>query len=218
MWSTPVDLYCERVDPSFWAEPINAITNLAFIIAAIIAWLCWRARGGGDLPSLALITVTFIVGAGSFAFHTLATRGAVLLDVIPIAVFIYGYFLLALRRYLKLSLLVSIVILALFIGGSQYLEGLLPRGFLNGSGGYLPALAAMLVIGGLTCRQRAGRLILTAAGLFTVSLFFRAIDQSVCAAFPLGTHFLWHMLNATVLYVLLHAAIETSPRALTTAS
>jgi hypothetical protein len=37
------------------------------------------------------------------------------------------------------------------------------------------------------------------AGLLTVSLIFRSLDEIVCTAFPLGTHFLWHILNATML-------------------
>src|SRR6187401_2005546 len=98
MWSTPVDLYCERLSPSFWAEPVNAISNIAFLIAAVTAFVKWRQVARDDLPALALIGVVFVIGLGSFAFHTLATRGAMLLDVGPIGVFIYGYFLLALRR------------------------------------------------------------------------------------------------------------------------
>lgn len=31
-------LYCERAqDPSFWAEPLNAVSNAAFLIAAFVA-------------------------------------------------------------------------------------------------------------------------------------------------------------------------------------
>ena len=31
-------IYCERgQDPSFWAEPLNAVSNAAFIIAALVA-------------------------------------------------------------------------------------------------------------------------------------------------------------------------------------
>ena len=37
-----VDHYCERTDPGIWAEPLNALTNLAFIIAA---WLLWHDVG-----------------------------------------------------------------------------------------------------------------------------------------------------------------------------
>lgn len=38
MWQTlltPVDLYCERTGPGLWAEPANALTNLAFIAAGL---------------------------------------------------------------------------------------------------------------------------------------------------------------------------------------
>ena len=77
MWSSPVDLYCERLGPSFWAEPVNAISNVAFLIAAVAAFVKWRQAARDDLPALALIGVVFVIGLGSFAFHTLATRGAI---------------------------------------------------------------------------------------------------------------------------------------------
>ena len=87
-WSTPVSQYCERTDASFWAEPLNAATNAAFLIAAAAAFLTWRRAGRRDLPVLALIVVVVAVGLGSFTFHTVATRGAALADIIPIAIFI----------------------------------------------------------------------------------------------------------------------------------
>src|SRR5215469_8671870 len=99
-WSTPIDLYCERTDASFWAEPANTLTNAAFLIAAAAAFWLWHRAGSRDWPALALIIVVVAVGIGSFAFHTLATRGAVLADIIPIAIFIYGYLWLALHRFL----------------------------------------------------------------------------------------------------------------------
>jgi hypothetical protein len=51
-----------------------------------------------------------------------------------------------------------------------------------------------------------------AAILFVISLAFRTMDQAVCPGFPLGTHFIWHLLNATVLLVLLEAAISFNSR------
>ena len=39
-WFEAVDGYCERVDAAFWSEPINAVTNAAFLIAAIWVWRC----------------------------------------------------------------------------------------------------------------------------------------------------------------------------------
>jgi hypothetical protein len=44
--------------------------------------------------------------------------------------------------------------------------------------------------------------------IFTVSLALRTVDLAVCETFRLGTHFLWHLLNAAVLYVLLRTAIS----------
>ncbi|MFN3656263.1 MAG: ceramidase domain-containing protein [Pseudolabrys sp.] len=208
MWTTPIDLYCERLDASFWAEPVNALTNAAFRAAAAAAFVLWRREGRGDAAILALILVVVAVGLGSFAFHTLATPGAKLLDVIPIGVFIYGYFLLALRRFLKLSWPATLGLLACFIALSHGLATLVPRAVLNGSSGYFPALAALLVIGLMVRQRPAGRAMLWAAGLFTAALIMRIVDLDVCGALPVGTHFLWHIFDAAVLYAVLRGAIE----------
>jgi hypothetical protein len=213
MWSTPIDLYCERVGPSFWAEPVNALSNLAFLIAAFTAFGLWRREGKGDRAILALIIVVTAVGLGSFAFHTLATRGAMLLDVTPIGIFIYGYFLLALRRFLLLSWPTSLALLIGFIALSLGLASL-PREVLNGSSGYFPALAALIVFGWLLRGHGVGQAMLIAAGLFIMSLTFRIVDLDVCAAWPLGTHFLWHILNAVVLYAVLRGAVAERQRPL----
>jgi hypothetical protein len=53
---------------------------------------------------------------------------------------------------------------------------------------------------------------LVAAGLFVVSLIFRIVDLDICAAWPLGTHFLWHLFNAAVLYTVLRGAIAERQR------
>lgn len=208
MWTTPIDLYCERLDPSFWAEPVNALTNGAFLIAAWAAFSLWRRQGQGDTAVLALILVAVAVGLGSFAFHTWATRGAMLLDVGPIGVFIYGYFLLALRRFLALAWPIALGLLAGFIMLSNGLASLVPRSVLNGASGYLPALAALVVIGFMLRQRPAGTAMLGAAGLFTAALILRIVDLDVCGAVPVGTHFLWHVLNAVVLYTVLRGAIR----------
>jgi hypothetical protein len=206
-WSEPVDLYCERVGAGFWAEPVNALTNAAFLLAAGIAFVRWWRAGGGDWPAFALILVLAAIGLGSFAFHTLATRGAVYLDVIPIVVFIYGYLLLTLRRFLALPWWGTIAALAVFFAISRALPHVAGPGALNGSLDYLPALVAMLILVWFV-PGNVRRAIWLAAILFVVSLAFRTIDQTVCAAFPPGTHFIWHLLNAAVLLILLDAAIS----------
>jgi hypothetical protein len=210
MWSAPVDLYCERTDPSFWAEPLNALSNAAFLIAAAVAYGDWR-RQGKDIAALLLIVTTVLVGLGSFAFHTLATRGAVLLDTIPIALFIHGYLYVALRRFLRLGMVLSLAVVVAFFLFTQALASVLPRGLLNSSVGYLPALGAMLMVGWIVRDSGAGRTILQAAVIFAVSLTLRTVDLWVCPGLPVGTHVIWHLLNAIVLYLLLRATILTAP-------
>jgi hypothetical protein len=211
-WSAPIDLYCERTDASFWAEPANALTNAAFLAAAAAALWSWRRAGCRDGPALALIVVVVAVGLGSFTFHTVATRGAVLADAIPIAIFIYGYLLLALRRFLRLPMGIAAVVLAAYAAGAQALSWLAPPRALNGSIDYVPALIALIAVARAARGQNSTpmnrrRGLDLAVMLFTVSLALRSVDLAVCDAFPLGTHFVWHVLNATVLYVLLRTAI-----------
>jgi hypothetical protein len=209
-WSAPVSLYCERADLSFWGEPVNALTNAAFLIAAAAGFVLWRRAGGRDLPVLTLIVVVAAVGLGSFTFHTVATRGAALADVVPIAIFIYGYLALALHRFLHLSALTVVAVVIGFAAGAQALAVAFPAR-LNGSVAYLPALLAMIGVA-LAARGAARSSLALAAIVFAASLALRTIDRAVCAEFPLGTHFLWHLLNAVVLYVLLRAAITATEK------
>lgn len=210
-WTTPINAYCERADQSYWAEPVNAISNVAFLAAAFAALWMWRRRGS-DVPELALIAIVFLVGIGSFLFHTHANRWSLMADVIPIMAFIYGYFFLALRRMVGLGVAATIAVLAGFFVLSSGFGALLPPGFLNGSGSYLPALFALVAVAGIlqgTGHSAAGGLF-GAAGVFVVSLFFRTIDHAVCDVFPIGTHFLWHMLNGLLLFLLIRILMDSS--------
>ena len=206
-WSTPLDLYCERTDASFWAEPVNALSNVAFLIAAAVAFRLWRRGDRDDWPALALIGVVAAVGIGSFVFHTVATRAAILADVIPIAIFIYGYLLLALVRFLHFEAVAAGAIVVAFAAGAQALAAAAPPRLLNGSVGYLPALVALIAVALAAGEPGTRRSLWLAAAVFAVSLAFRTADTAICPQFALGSHFIWHVLNAVVLYLLLRTAI-----------
>ena len=221
-WFEPIRSYCERTGPDFWSEPLNAATNGAFLVAALLA-ARRAAEVPADRPCLALAALTGVVGIGSFLFHTLALRWSMLADVIPIALFIYGYFWLAMRRFLGLgtaaAACVTLAFLAFSFGLTPALDALTGRSLAeasNGSIDYLPAIlalagvsAALLAIRPSTgARREAGRRLLAVAGLFLVSLTARTLDRAACPAIPFGTHWLWHLLNACVLYALIAAAIR----------
>lgn len=216
-WFTPIDNYCERLAPGFWAEPLNAASNGAFLIAAVYAFTLWQRAGARDWPVLWLIAVTAIVGAGSFLFHTFANRWSLLADVLPIAVFIYSYFLLAMRRFVGLGVVSAVVVTALFavfnMSFTRLWLGVFSGVTLNGSIGYLPAALAMLGVG-LLCilngLRTTGQGLVAAGCLFALSLVFRSIDHAVCTALPVGTHYLWHAFNALVLAMLMRTALHHS--------
>ena len=52
-------------------------------------------------------------------------------------------------------------------------------------------------------RRGSARAFLLISLVGIISLFFRSIDNAVCQSLPIGTHFLWHSLNAYLLYMLM---------------
>lgn len=206
--------YCERIDGGFWAEPLNAVTNAAFLVAALAGFWFWRRQGGRDTVTLVLTGLVFAIGTGSFLFHTIPNRWTLLADVVPIQLFAFGYFAFALRRFLGLSGAITVAgtlaFLGLALGLSAVGRMVLPAG-MAGSAGYAAFLLGLIGVALAMARAPAlrdqSRLLALAAGTFAVSLTMRSIDGALCGSLPLGTHWLWHLLNALVLYLLLRAAV-----------
>ena len=199
-WMRRVDGYCERTDAAFWSEPVNAATNAAFLIAAAVMWARLRGRPFGIGHVLCLILAA--IGVGSFLFHTEATVWAGLADTLPIAVFVLVYLFAASRDYFGLrpgrALLAT---LAFFPYAAVTLPVFARLPFFRISAAYwpIPLLIALYALG---LRRRApatARGLALGAVLLAASLTFRSLDQPLCAAVPLGTHFLWHLLNAVLL-------------------
>ncbi|SEA08848.1 hypothetical protein [Rubrimonas cliftonensis] len=211
-WTAPVDIYCERLGPGLLAEPLNAVTNAAFLVAAWLAWRAAKARGRLDWPMWTLIGLTAAIGVGSTLFHTFAQRWAGAADVIPILLFIVTYFGLSIWRFFGARAAEAVALAAGFLFFATGLRaaagGALPDA-LQPAVGYLPALVALGMCGALLLarRHRVGWRLLGATALFTASLTFRSLDMAVCEGFPTGTHFMWHILNGCVLGTLLFAWI-----------
>ncbi|CAD5255551.1 conserved membrane hypothetical protein [Bosea sp. 62] len=205
--------YCERLSGAFWAEPLNAASNAAFMLAALAAWLLLRQQGRRDWPAEALTTLVAIIGGGSFLFHTMPQRWTLLADVVPIQLFALCYFGLALNRFLGLSRLLAAIGAILFLGACFGLASgvtlLLPAG-MRGSAGYAGFLIGLFGVA-LAARLRGdaitGGRIAVAGFVFALSLGFRSLDSVLCGAVPFGLHWGWHLLNGLLLYLLLRAAI-----------
>lgn len=286
-----VDIYCERVSAAFWAEPLNALTNLAFVIAGIVALASEaRASGAGSARTLfagllmasgiiaifthlialafaysspffpaALVVPVFVlgigalvagllalpanwrgaapdwavawlagnavvVGIGSFLFHTFATPWAGTADTGPIMLFILGYFTVAMHRYGGLgwrgagfATLLFLIAMGGMSSSLRRLREALPEGLevLFASSSYFPALVALWGVGLWLSQVRAhpaGIVLIRAAGIFAVSLTFRTMDGPLCDWIPIGTHFLWHLFNALLLWTLLDCLVRHGRR------
>lgn len=213
-WFRAVNSYCERTDPGLWSEPLNALTNGAFLVAA---WASWRlARRHGDRGAQLLALVLAAIGVGSLLFHTVAQVWAMLADVVPIQVFILLYLGLATVRLFALPWWAGVAAAAAFVPASAGLSALVVAvaGPLNGSAGYLPVPLLIALYAGLLRRRspEAARGLLVGAAMLMASLAFRTIDAAVCPAFPAGTHFLWHLINAAMLAWMIRVLVLASER------
>ncbi|MDD2988810.1 MAG: ceramidase domain-containing protein [Zoogloea sp.] len=206
-WAEHIDLYCERTDASLWSEPLNALSNLGFLLVAVVLW---KRTADRDRDLQLLDGLIFAIGLGSLTFHTLATRWAALLDIAFIALFVLVFhqrFQVRIRgagngrAWMGTALFVALA--TLFTAATR----VLPPLPLNGSEIYLPPFALLLWCAA-TARQAqpaAARWLARAGGLFIISLTCRASDTVLCDIWPTGTHAGWHLVNALVLYCCLRA-------------
>jgi hypothetical protein len=152
-WQAPIRAYCERTGPELWAEPCNTLSNAAFFVAAAIAFMRWRRVSPKDRIGLLLIALVVLIGIGSTLFHLFANRWSALADVLPIALFIAVYLFTALRRFVGLGLAPALGWLALYeafsIAFPAWWEARNDDDRLAGSVAYLPALLALLLMGGV---------------------------------------------------------------------
>ncbi|WP_339689798.1 ceramidase domain-containing protein [Celeribacter baekdonensis] len=197
MWTEQFDGYCERVDFTFWSEPVNALTNLAFVLAAL--WMWPRTRHSPLARAMA--AVLMVIGFGSFAFHTTATRWGAMADTAPILGFILLYIFAATRDFFGLTPLKSGLVTLLFFPFAAATVPLFAKLGLGSSAAYAPVPMLIFIYASLLNPRapKTARGLAVGAALLCLSIGFRMLDDPICALWPIGTHFLWHLLNAVVL-------------------
>lgn len=192
-----IDGYCERLDAGYWAEPVNAITNAAFLIAALVMW----RRSAGVPLAQALVIILFAIGVGSYLFHTHAQVWAAIADVVPILLFILVYMFAINRDVWGFGTWAALTLTALFIpyaAATVPVFAMLPIG---GTAGYAPVPTLILIYAALLWRREPAlaRGFVIGAGILLLSMTMRTIDEPLCEVIPMGTHYWWHILNAIML-------------------
>ena len=222
-WFAAVDIYCERTGPGFWAEPFNAVSNAAFVAAAIWGAVSARRLEVRAFDAWLLIGLAGLIGLGSFTFHTFAQVWSGLADTIPIWSFVAAFVLIAMHRLGGMAWrrvapwAVAIVALAiatvLFLANGEGGTAAAPPAPdpLNGSGQYAPAVVALAAFAIFTRLRRhpAATWIAACLATFLVSLTFRTLDRDLCDTWSVGLHFIWHLMNGLMIGLLLQMLVRT---------
>ncbi|MBN1187938.1 MAG: ceramidase domain-containing protein [Bacteroidales bacterium] len=200
-------VYCEQPTFSGFFEPVNTLTNLIFIIAAIYLFISLKRRNQLDSKAIYLTIVLICIGLGSASWHVYRSTLTFICDSLPIAIFVASF----LWFYLALTVKKIIYRILFFIGFFLFIVGLsiLFKQYDNsdaiGNGG-LKYLAAIGYFGLLQVynmyhkRELIAKSLLTVL-LFVISFIFRQTDLVFCDKIVFGTHFLWHIFIAVVLYM-----------------
>lgn len=199
-WGAQIDGYCERLGPGYWAEPVNALTNAAFLIAALV--MARRLRGQALPLAWSMCALLFAIGVGSYLWHTHATGWSGLADVLPILGFSLLYIYSANRDFWQMPRWAALLGTCAFLPYAAATGALLQAlGLPGGAAGYapLPIMIAGYAIALSRCAPTTARGLALGTALLCLSLTFRTLDEPLCRAVPLGTHFLWHLMNAAML-------------------
>lgn len=202
-----IDLYCERTTAGLLAEPWNAASNLAFLVAALAA--ARAGRHAGRLDVLALAGLLALIALGSAAFHIFATAWAQWLDVLPIVAFQLAFLAAYLQRVHGLGKSMTAGVSSAFF--LTLLVAAQAPPILNGSLAYVPAAVVLGWVAWDGWRRTRNSALAVAAVLFPISLAARTVDLALCPLWPRGTHWAWHLLNALVLWLVVTGHLR-SPR------
>ena len=93
-----MDVYRERVGLGLFAEPLNALSNVSFLLAAWATWRLTKRTGTLSAEVRALIATAASVGIGSILWHTYPTSLTLILDIVPILIFLMWYIWLYTRN------------------------------------------------------------------------------------------------------------------------
>ena len=194
-WFDQIDAYCERTDFSYWSEPVNAITNAAFLIVAILMF----GRTKGHPWARVLTIILFAIGVGSYLFHTHATAWASAADVAPIALFILTYLFLVNWHMLRWPWWAAFIAMLGFLPYAAGITLVLRDIVFFQVSNFYWTVPLLLILYTPFVPAKTARGFVIGAALLSLSITVRSVDETLCAGWPLGTHFGWHILNALML-------------------
>lgn len=202
-------IYCELPLLGDVFEPLNTISNLAFLVAAFFVW-----RGAGMVASASAVRrqqflagLIGLVGVGSGLWHFFRTPWGVALDVLFINLFLLVFAWLLTRfvfssRGWQWGAFAGFV--AMSVVGNTALRTIdIPFfGEAGGTGYLLPLLYGLMIAPFVyKYQQQAGRYFLVTLLIFLLVLTTRQLDVPTCdLTHQHGLHLFWHIGTAWVCY------------------
>lgn len=204
-------IYCERVSDGLLAEPANVLSSFGFVLAALLVYRMHKSSRAltGPMPELMiLLFLATCMAIGSALFHSLSTMGSILFDVVPIFFFVLFYLYVFARNLLGLSAVKSVAMFAVLAAGNLIYKYHVFRAA-DGYISYIPTFIflATLALYMLIRRHPSAKRVLLASCIAFASLYLRIVDRQWCGAWPMGTHFLWHLCSALVVYILMRELV-----------
>jgi hypothetical protein len=212
------------VAPGLWGEPFDAVSNVAFLVAAVaLAVQVRRAgrRGSRGLAAIAVLSGELAaIGVFSAGLHTFATSFAAELDNWSIIIFIHTYVVCFVHYLYGVRWRFAWLAAPVYAGASLGTVAVVAEhvGERATVGGYLPAILLVIGMAGASLlsqdpgRRAVGWPMAGAALAILVAITARTVDHVkheeawaagsvTCDLIPSGTHFLWHLFAAAGLYL-----------------
>lgn len=209
-WLGPVDGYCERVASGFGGEPFNALTGLAFLLGGLVAFS--RAPGTDDRNAALALA---LVGLASASQHGFAVEVTVWADVAANLLYLGLLGVLLLRRLAGAGAFAAGLAAVVAVAAAyQAVQSVGVRQTLGLAADLFVMLTLILIAAALMLRSAhpvTAHRIALAALVLAAGLPFRFLDPALCDIWPLGTHGIWHLMNATATALLLSALARHKP-------
>ena len=198
-----MDFYCERTNGQIFDEPVNAISNIFFIIVSLSLIKILRKNQSNKIYYIQPILI-FFIGIGSFLFHLNPNIITLYSDVIPIFLFSLSFIFFFNRDVININYLNNALLFLLFFFLFLFITPKLNYEILNGSEFYFANyfFLTMYTIWLYLKKSDFFQLLLLGFIFFNLSILLRSLDNHICEYFSIGTHFLWHFLNAYLLKIL----------------
>lgn len=214
---------CEAIHSKefLFSEPLNVLTSLLFVVTAFFLQRFFQKTHAQhrhiphyfDLDIRILIGMVYVIGFSSSLLHSIPNAVTEFFDVISIALFIIVFFFSVMLRILRCRMrniiLAFIAFLFFTFSSITYLHS-----YMNGATSYISTMAALTMVAFYLYGRGhpSAKHFLAAGQIGIVALYLRSIDSKFCDFMPIGTHWIWHTMNAVLIAIIMRELIKRSTK------